>query len=70
MTHLVLSCKFNCVSEWCAEDGNGIVRFGICFFIYFCQDWLRELFIFNFCAYTLSLELPNILYILVIIKEP
>ena len=26
------------------------------FFIYFCQDWLRELFIFNFCAYLVLLK--------------
>ena len=56
MTHLVLSCKFNCVSKWCAEDGNGIVRHGICFcclffgFYLFLPRLVREIFIFNFCA--------------------
>ena len=53
------------------------------FFIYFCQDWLENYLFLIFLqiqcclkvaqlhsSYTLSFELPNILYILVILKEP
>ena len=32
------------------------------FFIYLCKDWLRELFIFNFCAYLVLLKGSSIAF--------